>query len=490
MRISKIFNLGKSQQELDFVDIDVSTDTPLFIDPVFLSIRNDKWSIDAVRSIRSFFQHIIDLIKSDNLKKAKQLFEYLSEPNETRLGVSKNAPNGKGVGFEDTRLIFENLVKSKAVETGLVEDLEDCVIFVDGFGKDKLSDMSTNIIKKHLIEYTQSQCRLWNIPLTPNVPTGFFWDKDLKEWRNEYTDMLVVNGEKILLTPKGIVTFSKEYTSRKFHQHFVLNFLQDEHLRLNTALVETRINKKTGETERYVTKKKLIQHGYTSSKKNIRKFTEEHPEVFAEFKGWVKRKGRLKSLSHQELQDIQSDSELIEDVIDYLIEKLKSIPSGREHASEYHKLAVGIMSLLFYPNLTAPQVEQEIHDGRKRIDITFDNSALEGFFYLLHTKHNTPCQYIFMECKNYSKDPENPELDQLAGRFSWNRGKFGILLCREISNMELFLDRCRDTAYDDRGIIIPIVDSDLIYMLTKKKEGQDSDIEKVLFDRLRRIMLR
>ncbi|WP_241433363.1 hypothetical protein [Listeria grandensis] len=55
MKISELFELNRTQNELDFVDIDIENDMPLFIDPYFLSIREDRWSINANRTLESFF---------------------------------------------------------------------------------------------------------------------------------------------------------------------------------------------------------------------------------------------------------------------------------------------------------------------------------------------------------------------------------------------------------------------------------------------------
>jgi hypothetical protein len=124
MKIIRHLNLGVTQHEIDFIDIDIDNDTPLFIDPHFLATRTDSWSKDATRSIRSFFRHFLTLVRSEERDKALELFRYLREPNETRLGLSKRRSQGRGVGDEDAQKIFDSLLSSKAVKSGLVEDIE------------------------------------------------------------------------------------------------------------------------------------------------------------------------------------------------------------------------------------------------------------------------------------------------------------------------------------------------------------------------------
>jgi hypothetical protein len=474
MKISQIFSLGKSQAELDFVDIDVENDTPLFLDPAFLAKRKDRWSIDASRTIRHFFQLVLDLLRNNNLAEAQYYFDYLHEPNTTCLGLSRGNPRGRGIGKDNTKAIFRSILKSKAIKTGLIRDIEDSIIFVEDFGKDKLSDMTTNIIKRHLIEYTQAQCNLHNIPLTRDVPSGFFWDVSGNDWENIHTEMLVIKGKIILLIPKGIVSYSKDYVPERYYNHFVLNFLQNEHLRLNTILVQ-----KYADGTRYVTKKSLKEK-YPNTKEFLRDFTREHPEIFEKFKFETNSKS---------LKNYDFESRNIELVCKSLIEALSNINSGNDDASKYHELIKGILELIFYPNLINPIKEREIHQGRKRIDITFDNASIIGIFRRLSDNMNIPCHYIMVECKNYSSDPKNPELDQLSGRFSPNRGKVGFLVCRKIDDMGTFIDRCIDTYKDDRGLIIPIVDEDIIGILENIKMLDDSYIERFLSERVRNIAL-
>ncbi|KPB04728.1 hypothetical protein [Bacillus sp. CHD6a] len=485
MKISEIYNLEKSQRELDFVDIDIEEDLPLFLDPYFLSLRVDPWSIDAHRTIQSFFHNVLDLYKAGRRIEAKQLFVNLSEPNETCFGVSDGKPRGRGVGTNEAVEIFDNITSSQAIEQGLVGHLEDMVVFVDNVGKDKISDLITNVIRKQLIEYTQTQCKLLGIPLTSDVPSGYFWNSTLRQWDNMLTEMLVIAGRKIILVPKSIVTYSYKYTPERYCQHFVLNFLQNEHIRINSSLVR-RKKLKNGNEKVWVTKKDIAEEEKAFRKEYLREFTKQHPEIFENFRSLTKKE--VQPLTHEQLES--DDSFEINDYIDILISRLNKIPTGSKSAGEYHRHILGIMEFIFYPNLTRPIIEHEIHQGRKRIDISFDNSATTGFFYQLHATKDIPSQYIFVEVKNYSNEVTNPELDQISGRFSPNRGKFGILVCRKIDDMDKFIERCADTYHDQRGLVIPLVDEDFIYLLNEIKNGTTKPEESLLSERLRKIVMR
>ncbi len=155
---------------------------------------------------------------------------------------------------------------------------------------------------------------------------------------------------------------------------------------------------------------------------------------------------------------------------DALLNDVTSLPTGKATAGHYERAIESLLTALWYPSLSNPEMQAEIHDGRKRIDITYTNIATCGFFHWLALHYRAPL--IFVECKNYSEDPANPELDQLAGRFSRQRGQFGILVCRGIANKSLFAERCRDTALDDRGYIVYLDDSDLQSLIDDRRSGE------------------
>lgn len=177
MKISEKLNLTKSQFELDFVDIDTERDIPLFIDSNLIRKYDSEFNAKFVETMDLFFSYLINTLSNNLDEQAKYLCSHLSEINETHLGLSKGISKGKGVGQIGAEKIFNALKNSKAIEDGVLQNIEDLRVLVNGFDKDMLSDMLTNILKKHLLEYTISQCNLLNIELTHNVPSGFFWNE-------------------------------------------------------------------------------------------------------------------------------------------------------------------------------------------------------------------------------------------------------------------------------------------------------------------------
>ncbi|MES1981120.1 MAG: hypothetical protein V4443_01470 [Pseudomonadota bacterium] len=485
MRISEQFNLQKTQAELDFVDIDPDYDVGLYIDSQLIGASSHVFADRCHNTISNFFSFFLELIQEEEKEQAKELFSYLSEPNETCLGSSRGTPAGRGIGNEQASDIFDSVMESRAIETGVLDHLEDFRIFVRGIGPDKVSDMTTNIIRKNLIEYTQSQCMLHDIPTTPEVATNPWWNAESRRWERTHETMLVINDRPILLVPKSLVSRGAFYAMGQYHRHWVLNFVKREHLVSNGPHVRRRRPKK-GESlgQAYVTKEDMTTYVAPRNKDCVAEFTQQHPAVFRDFKEYCKNKAR--PLTNTEINSTVDLYALCQ----FLADKLVETPTGNDYATNYHHLIVGILELIFYPNLTRPQKEREINEGRKRIDIVFDNSAKSGQFFNLHQIRQITSPYIMVECKNYGKDVANPELDQLAGRFSANRGRFGMLLCRSVENYTRLIQRCQDIHQAQNGLIIPILDEDLIHILNAKAYAPESRPEEdFLADRIREVVM-
>jgi hypothetical protein len=174
--------------------------------------------------------------------------------------------------------------------------------------------------------------------------------------------------------------------------------------------------------------------------------------------------------------------------LDELLSCLRSIPSGDQDWAEYEKAIERLLTAIFAPILLDPECQSPIHEGRKRIDITYRNGASSGFFNWL-TIHRYPSAYIFVEAKNYCKKVANPEIDQLAGRFSEQRGKVGLLVCRQLENKGLFLQRCRDTFSDGRGCIIPVDDEDLEVLVRGRTDLKSAFEFPLLRDRFKNLVM-
>ncbi|WP_368678463.1 hypothetical protein [Acinetobacter lactucae] len=453
MRVSQKFNLGLTQAYLDFVDIDLDTDLEVFVDPVVLRDLESPWGRACASLVQQYFETVLEYIKQGKHDNAKILLNNLKEKNEFHIGFSKGKSRGTAFGEKSAELIWGELCQSKAAQTGLLKDLEDTCLLIPGIGRDMISDAVCNIIRPKLIEYTQDMCRYYNIPMIKNVNSGPIWDHVSKKWISGLVDLPQADGNIFLLIPKNIVRRMISYDYKEYYRHYILEEIRNEHLSRQSPLVyhlkngEPRVNKTDLIAELGETKQSVIEQ--TEGREHIwKKYKEDKENKFKP------------PLTIDQLSEIQH---LPEVDWDSMINELTSLPQGTAHADAYEKIIEKILTALFYPNLIYPQKQTRIHEGRKRIDIQYNNESKNGFFYWVGQHY--PSSLIFIECKNYSTKVANPEIDQLAGRFSPRRGKVGLLIYRDSKNTTLLDKRCRDTADDDRGYMLALSDNDLIQLI-------------------------
>jgi hypothetical protein len=476
VRVSDHFKLRRSQPYLDFVDVRLDTDIEVFVDPTALRTLSSPWGHECASLVQHYFEAVLARIKAGQHDQARALVSVLSERNEFHLGFSAGKSQGHGFGVESAQWVWDALSKSLASRSGLLKDLEDTCLLIEGIGRDMVSDAVCNIIRGPLIKYTQDMCEFYGIPITPNVASGPVWNSQTEIWESHFVPLPVTKQGHLVLVPKLLVRHQLSYEYQEYYRHYLLPVMQQAEISANTALVRLL---KDG-TPR-VTKKALMAK-YGSDKLAVVKQTLKYPHVLKKYKDH-KDSDHAPPLAHEQLADV-ADSEPPH--WDELIAKLRALASGNDNATAYEDLIERILSALFYPSLCHPSKQHKIHDGRKRIDITYANEAQGGFFAWLAQHY--PAAFIFVECKNYGREIGNPEVDQLSGRFSPSRGTVGLLVCRSIEDATLLGNRCRDTANDQRGFILALDDDDLIALMTEAKKGVESHGFPLLIRKFRRLV--
>jgi hypothetical protein len=155
--------------------------------------------------------------------------------------------------------------------------------------------------------------------------------------------------------------------------------------------------------------------------------------------------------------------------------ELKRVKPGRKEASKYHGLIFTILKYIFDGRLRKPKMEDEIPGGQ-RVDITFKNYREKGFFKQLDEGYKIVCPNIFIECKNYSEDLENPEFEQICRRLNRIRGQFGIIICRSIESPGKIKDKQIDIQKDGKYIIL-LDDADITSLVKMKMAGDEDGID-------------
>jgi hypothetical protein len=474
-RFSEHFGIKIKSEDLDFLDIYANQDIQLFLDPYGISAMGTSWSRKCELHITGFFQYLIDSIKIGDKKAIKTLLNALHEVDEVSLGYSSGKPSGRGIGSvqaKDIQLAFES---SAAAQSGDIKDIADCALMIPGINRDKISDITSNILKKQLIEFTQQQCKKHGIP-TKRVPVNNTFEYETLSFTSYFAQLPIINGQPKILLPISSVRREPQLSKDKYYRNFVLEFLRAEHQHAGDALASILKN------GRVVVRKKDLQEKYPMTTDFLYNFSKEHPKVLEKYKTELR-----KTSANSNVSTLQPKKKVL--TAGDRAGILSNIKTGTKEADNFHKISFDNLIYIFGVRVSNPNSEVKINNGRKRIDIVFNNVDNHGFFKVLNQLHHIKCPKIFIECKNYGQEVGNPEIDQLQGRFSDRRGLFGFLLCRSILDKKTMIERCKDVMNDRKAFIIVLDDMDINILLNFKEQKNEQAIDNFLSKKLDEIIM-
>jgi hypothetical protein len=470
---SKYYGLDEPQFKLPFVDFNLNSDVPLYIDPY--AITNDQTELAAKchNCIISYFQTLLDAIRDGYKTQIKRLVSgHLSEPGEIHLGVGKKARGGRGLGPVQEKQVIDTLAASTAAKLGFIQAIQELELHVEGIGPDKISDLVANIILGELAAYTEETCQVYGIP-TDYIAVSGFWNIEKKEWDGGYFNLPSRETHSYVLVPKRFVRRERDLMNhREFYSKYVLSTLQQQLLSANDSLVRTLKN-----GERIVTKKSIEEDGrFKLSKEFIGKYIMENPKVMASYRKELVNRFQPADPAETSQKALVDDPDILK-----TLAKLRQIKPGRKHANEYHDAIYVLIQFIFDWALEGFDKEFKMDAGRSRIDIMSSNYASGGLFKEFKSLYRATT--IPMECKNYETDLGNNEFNQIMERLGPKTSQLGMVFCRKIDELPKIISHLKDR-WLRHGCMILLFDDELVEKLTFLRLSRNTDQIQSLLRRL------
>lgn len=441
---------GVSQHDVDFVIPRVGIDLPIGIDPFLLYKSRDLVFSVLHTEILSVFNYGIHAIQTGNIAVAEDVFRF-PEVSEIGMGYTQKSKRGSGIGTFLSQLIVETLVDSPALCERGVKHIEEMQLVSLGIGPDRISDISANLLKYFLIDYTQKQCALWNITTTSGVPVTHIFDYETYSWYDGYFDLPIssVNGTPMLFVPRRLVRVLPWINYEDFFRMEFSAYLRAKQVRQKLARTKP----------------------HQSLDLKLHK-----QDVVTLTRTEVDRIERYVSAKEAAASDAQPSITYIDDETtrpeaETLIHKLSEIRPGTEQASVFQRTVLEILNFLFNPQLINGELEVRTLDGTERRDIIFTNDSDQSFWEYLRIEHSAIL--LMFETKNTSQ-LENAHVNQTATYLGDRLGRLGFIVTRykiEASQLKKIYSVYNDS--QPRKIILVLSDSDLQTMITMKCEGKD-----------------
>lgn len=457
--IAKIYFLNFSNQNIIDSKIEFLWNSIRERDPRVILIETLKMNYKCIGEI----EEKLRLLNYNVKYKEMNTFDYGNIPyNSSRLYIIAFKSINDYRAFDFPKKISEKLDLSSILDRSLnVEDKYYINKYMtDYIDLDSISEDKIYLFKK--ICRNKNEHKLFEYDYCPSI-SNIYWGNN-KIFIKDYIGIRELTIEEIFKF-KGI---DKIIISKEISERYYKNLAKKIG---NLVVIKSIIHNIRKVLEREGKLYKDVDNGKIANDKDI---TNNYNLETARVKVEDKEKNAY-------INDAVSE-EVTGNINNIIIDNLESIKAGSNDASKYHDFIFETFEKIFGKWLNRGDKEKKLNENRKRIDIVFDNMKNEGFFGDLKSAYQIFCPKIIIECKNYSEDIKNPELDQLSGRLSKNISMFGILVCRSIQDKKKIMKQCKDIKQEGKYVMV-LCDSDINKMINYYKEERFDQIDNYMRDK-------
>ncbi|MEW1982402.1 hypothetical protein AB0333_15960 [Citricoccus sp. NPDC079358] len=222
-----------------FENVTVDTDNLMFLDPHVIRLRGepDHFAAEAVRCLDSFFDTVARAVMSTDpaaRTHAESDLQRFTEPWETRLGMAETGFSGHGAASDIGTRIWEamNTDLEALLHLGILKNIEELPLFVEGVDRDITSDITTRIVFGPLAAFTKQMLDHYPEFSTQPHQTAEFdrqvWDPDQHTWAIERVTLPVTDGKALLLVPRGWTRRNLLMSPTRFFETSLLSYVQGE----------------------------------------------------------------------------------------------------------------------------------------------------------------------------------------------------------------------------------------------------------------------
>lgn len=229
---------GLPSKTVPFLDIDVETDNPLFLDPSRIRNCSDPYSMRAHHLMIGFFTEVLRCRLSESMvdrRQGQDLLMKLNEPNETRLGYTAYGSRGHGFGSGMGTMLW-NALNLPVVREKALTRLEELAIVLPGVGEDLISDMSTRIIFDVLVDFTSDMMDYYGGTLATSARECDvqIWDA-AGMWIEKSVSLPHIAGRHLLLVPTQWAGPRLLMAPSPFYNRFATDLIQQEQTSYDSA---------------------------------------------------------------------------------------------------------------------------------------------------------------------------------------------------------------------------------------------------------------